>query len=135
MKRIVLLFSVLALSVVLRADVLLTTPVNMPGVFGGPGNVGYDSLRTTRITVDPQANTLRVEFEIFVSNDSSRPVHTGTYTADTAKARFVVGTMGFDQSVGLTPAQASAFISTLGSHRTTIENSMVSLGLVDGVVQ
>lgn len=135
MKRTTLLFAVLALSVVLRADVSLTSPVDMPGVFGGAGNVGYDSIRTTRIIVDPQANTVQVRVEVFVSTDSSRPIHTGTYTIDTAKARFVVETMGFDQSVGLTPAQASALISTLDSHRQTMEQSMVSLGLVDGTVQ
>jgi hypothetical protein len=72
MKRLLLVLVLLS-PVLASADVVLTLPEEIRSELGATTTVQYDRIRTLGISVDPQAETVRVQFELFVSSDNSKP--------------------------------------------------------------
>ncbi len=139
MKKKILLFVVLALSLTARGDVLLTNPVPQPTVLGGAGTVDYDTLEILNFTVDPQAGSISTRVRLVASSDPNRPALAGTYAIVTGTgnphARLVIPTIGFDQSLSLSAGQVAAGQADIADFVTKLSNAAIVFGLTAGTVQ
>jgi hypothetical protein len=126
-------FLVLACGPVL-ADINLTVPESVRSEIGGSGTANYDKIRTTRIEVDPQDNTLFATIEIYSSSDAALPAYEGTYIVNTesSQARLEIPGLAFQTGLTLTAPQVTSVINSIDSHRDNVESSMISFGVVDG---
>jgi hypothetical protein len=135
MRRI--LFTILVavlLAAPATANITLTVTEQVRSKIGASGTIGYDTIRATSIRVDPQENTLYIEFELYVAGDNAKPSYSGTYEVDTGTgiAKMRIPGLGIDTGVTLTPQQNTGVVNNIDSHRDNVENSMISFGLVDG---
>jgi len=135
MKRLFLVLLLLAAPA--AADIVLTVPEAVRSEIGGSGTVNYDRIRTLNISVDPQANVMEAQIEIYASSDNAQPAYRGTYSvdADAQTARLEIPSLGFQTGLTLTPAQATTVINAIDDHRDNIENSMIAFGVVAGTQQ
>jgi hypothetical protein len=136
-KYFAVVFTIVLLAAGAQADILLTTPEVRRATLGSSATVSYDRFRVTQILIRPQANTVTVSFEVFVSTSSAKPPIGGTYTIDATAltASLSVPDMGFSQVVAITAAQGNSVTTNIAALKSQLETSAVNFGLVAGTVQ
>jgi hypothetical protein len=137
MKRSAILLSLLLFAAPVVGDVVLTIPELVRSEVGGPDTVAYDRIRTISVEVTPSGNFISMQFELFVFGDNSKPPYAGTYEIDVDGliAYIRIDRLNFDTGVNLTPPQATAIINQINDHVANVEDSMITLGVVDGTQQ
>jgi len=114
--------------------ITLNTPPAVTSVLGGTDTVSYDKFVLSSITYDPVNQTVNAQVRITSTAQQDMQPITGSMSVNraTGKLEIAVQQLDFYRRVALSGAQSTALEDHIRSTQHTLENSLITLGMVAG---
>lgn len=115
--------------------ITLTTPPQINSVLGGSAPVNYDKLVIGPFTFSPSAQTVQASLQLTATAQPDMQAIQGTLRISIPEAvlEVAIQQLDFYRRIRLNSGQNTAVLNIITSAQTSLENGLVSLGIISGV--
>lgn len=113
--------------------ITLTTPPSINSVLGGNSPISYDKLVVSPITIDPMNSVISGNLQLTSNSNPTMPNINGSFHISGGVVTVTVNQLDFYRRVTLTALQQTQVTNILTNTQATLENGLISLGVINGV--